>query len=200
MKIKSGYTNKDWWDPASPAATGADAERIKGEIPRALSEVIRCINLVILTGLGTSMCVLGASGRPKAPTMAALWTRVQDSYTAGHPDRWTDLLRITRFPAANDNLEELLSQCKLAESFVTGTDLTTLQNFIRHAEREIQQAVDFLDEGEELPLHVQFLQRIARRGNRKTRAKLFSTNYDLCHEHAAKGWNIANRSSSVSCW
>ncbi|WP_161787308.1 SIR2 family protein [Endozoicomonas numazuensis] len=41
-----------------------------------------------------------------------------------------------------------------------------------------------MDSSTELPVHADFLRRVARRSNRKVRTKIFTTNYDKCFEQA----------------
>jgi hypothetical protein len=54
------------------------------------------------------------------------------------------------------------------------------------AERVIRQKVDFLKDLTQLPVHEAFLRRVARRSARRARTKIFTTNYDLCFERAAR--------------
>lgn len=193
MKIRSSYTDKKWLTP-KPAALGAvnpeDVRDVAREqINRVLSEVVRCQNLVILTGLGTSLCVMNddTPPKPKAPTMFALWQRVSSKYDpASDKKKWEELLTSVKHQPDNKNIEELLSACKVATVWFSGDDLTNLQSFIDLAEKEIRDAVNFLEDSDLLPIHATFLQRIARRSAGKNRAKLFTTNYDLCFERSAK--------------
>ncbi|MCW5284748.1 SIR2 family protein [Verminephrobacter eiseniae] len=193
MKIRSAYTNQSWLSPkTSNGQQSADKkpERNKAtdQIRRSLSEVIRCQNLVVLSGLGTSLCVLDDSdpSKCKAPTMQDLWQRVETAYTSKNKALWTKLLASVRHPAGNKNIEELLSACKVAENFLRNGELKRLEKFKSLAEKEIRAAVDFLKSTDPLPIHRTFLQRIARRSSGKGRTKIFTTNYDLCFEHAAK--------------
>lgn len=195
MKIRSTYTNRAWLEPTQQQLSGAESgnkeehDPARHQIDRALSEVVRCQNLVVLTGLGTSLCVMDNSTPPrrKAPTMWDLWERVSNKYDSSkNKAAWGKLLKDVKHPAGNSNIEELLSACKVAASFFSGAELTTLQGFISLAEKEIRDAVNFLDGSDALTAHGVFLQRIARRSAGKGRVKLFTTNYDLCFEYAAK--------------
>lgn len=198
MRIKSYMTNQDWLEeaPAPPAGGDPDAEDDKDnrpdparqEIDRALSDIARSKNLIVLTGLGTSLCVKDGDGNVKAPTMGALWQAVQETYEAvveGRPT-WAEVRQIARHPENSRDIEELLSRAKIAESFETGEAQHKIGRFIADAERIIREKVDFLGPNEELPSHESFLRRLARRSVRRERLKLFTTNYDLCFEHAAQ--------------
>jgi hypothetical protein len=193
MKIRSAYTNKSWLSPKSPSLLDKEEKKLDRDaateqIQRALSEVIRCQNLVVLSGLGTSLCVIDGSNPTtrKAPTMPDLWKRVKVAYDPEDNGLWTKLLASVRHTTGSENIEELLSECKVAENFLRDAELKALQDFITLAEKEIRTAVNFLTPADALPVHSAFLQRIARRSSGKGRAKIFTTNYDLCFERAAK--------------
>ena len=191
MEVLSCGTGGRWLAQAAPAAARDDNEpRVdpaEQEARRILSDIFRCNNLVVLAGLGTSLCVLDPQTRtPLAPTMAALWCRVREKHTGDRAELWEQLLNIVRQPAGDENLESLLSRCRVAEQFLTGHELAKVQAFIALAEREIVAAVDFVTEGHVLTEHGEFLRRAARRSNRKLRTKIFTTNYDRCFEEAAR--------------
>ncbi|MBU3594813.1 SIR2 family protein [Polynucleobacter sp. 86C-FISCH] len=193
MKIRSAGTNNAWISEKNINTLNIEDRDLDGDmaaekIQRVLSEIIRCQNLVVLSGLGTSLCVMEGEDRLKrrAPTMPDLWKRVRLAYDPDNKGPWEKLLELVRHENSNENIEELLSECKVAENFLRDKDLKILQNFIELAEKEIRSAVNFLNQTDALPIHGAFLQRIARRSTGKGRAKIFTTNYDLCFEHAAK--------------
>jgi hypothetical protein len=192
MRIRSAHTNRSWLSPKPRPASETEgknaADEAKELTQRALSELLRCQNLIVLSGLGTSLCVVNEAATPpsrKAPTMPDLWKRVRAAYDPLGDGSWQELLASVRH-ANNENIEDLLSECKVAEAFFQGEELTKLQAFIGLAESEIRTAVDFLDESDALLVHSAFLRRIARRSSARARAKIFTTNYDLCFERAAK--------------
>ncbi len=101
------------------------------EIQRSLSDCFRCSNLIVLTGLGTSLHVnveqsppagdvrKAISGKKTAPTMSDLWDAVQKA----SGDGFNAVLKWSRFPIeSHGNIEALLSYCKVAEGFVQETD------------------------------------------------------------------------------
>lgn len=195
VKVKSYTTKRTWIEQLPAPAPGGAAVEDKQpdfateEINRVLSDTIRAQKLIVLTGLGTSLCVKDAAAKAKAPTMSDLWNAVRDEYGgAGVAKRptWAEVLEIARQPEGNTNIEELLSRCKTAEGFEQGENQTKIQRFIADAERIIRTKVDFLDPSETLPLHEGFLRRLGRRSTRRERLKLFTTNYDRCFEHAAQ--------------
>lgn len=193
MKIKSYITDQQWVEERPPPTAGGalpaedQSDPAAEEISRVLSDAVRSTNLVVLTGLGTSLCI--KDGRnSKAPTMAALWAAVHDSY--GHPDGgqapWDEVLAIARQPKGNQDIEELLSRSKVAESFESGANAQKITRFVKDAEKVIREKVDFLEPSEELPVHESFLRRLARRSVRRERLRIFTTNYDRSFEHAAQ--------------
>ncbi len=195
VKVKSYTTRRAWIEQLPTPAPGVAAGDEKQpdlateEINRVLSDIVRAQKLIVLTGLGTSLCVRNAAGTAKAPTMGDLWNAVHSEYTndgdAKRPT-WAEVLEIARQPVGNTNIEELLSRCKTAEGFEQGDKQTKIQRFIADAERIIRTKVDFLDSSEALLLHEAFLRKLGRRSTRRERLKLFTTNYDRCFEHAAQ--------------
>lgn len=197
MKIKTYITDQAWLEEETQVEAQAEGEEnpdgdqtdlARQEIDRVLSDIIRSKNLIVLTGLGTSLCVKDTDGKVRAPTMGALWQSVQQAYAAKEEGRptWDEVLGTARYSGDKKDIEELLSRAKTAESFETGDKRDKIRRFVSDAERIIRQKVDFLDHNEELPLHETFLRRLARRSIRRERLKLFTTNYDLCFEHAAR--------------
>ncbi len=197
MKIKTYMTGQEWLEEEVQPADGAQGDvaevgerpdPARQEIDRVLSDIVRSKNLIVLTGLGTSLCVRDGDDNVKAPTMSVLWQAVQDDYAAevdGRPT-WAEVCQIAHHPEGNQDVEELLSRAKIAESFETGDAQEKIRRFVADAERLIRQKVDFLERNEQLPFHESFLRRLARRSVRRERLRLFTTNYDRCFEHAAQ--------------
>lgn len=184
MKIMTIETRGQW--AAVDVDAAANGDLASKEARRVVSDVFRCNNLVVLAGLGTSLCLQDTAGKRLAPTMADLWTRVKAAHEIIDDPAWVDLLTLVRHNPEDKNLEALLSRCRLAEAFLEGSKLKNIQDFIAIAEGEIYDAVNFLKPGQKLPAHSEFLRRAARRSNRKSRMKLFTTNYDRCFEEAGR--------------
>jgi hypothetical protein len=185
MQVLSTGTQGEWLEKNS----GADGKPgpAEQEARRVLSDLFRCNNLVVLAGLGTSMCVRDtASEKLLAPTMADLWASVKGAVTKQGFAGWDVLMALVKQPGEDLNLENMLSRCRLAESFLDGEQKKQVQLLIAIAESEIRDKVDFLEPGQQLRTHLEFLRRVARRSNRKSRAKVFTTNYDRCFEEAAR--------------
>lgn len=184
MKVLSSSTHGEWLSKTT-SVESHKTDAAEQEAQRALSDLFRCTNLVVLAGLGTSLCVKEqATGTPLAPTMWQLWSCVKETYELFGD--WDNMMKIVHHPEGDINIESLLSRCKLAESFFEGDDLKAITNFIEMAESQIYDAVNFIKTGQQLPAHIEFLRRVARRSNRKSRAKVFTTNYDKCFEEAGR--------------
>jgi NAD-dependent SIR2 family protein deacetylase len=201
VQVLSSKTNGQWLvvAPALPPVPFAAQHAVpipddpaKAEAKRALSDVMRCSNLIVLAGLGTSLCVqpIVANG-PKAPTMWDLWQQInaqQDLAAATNPTgrSFQQLLTLVGHPAAKTDIEALMSRCRLAESFLTGPARDAVTSFVALAEAQIIRATNFVSPNHPLPVHTEFLRRAARRPQRKSRMKVFTTNYDRCYEEAGR--------------
>jgi hypothetical protein len=210
MQVFSSHIGGKWVSTkpsqvAAPEAEGvqdtdlpsAGRDLAQEEIRRVLSDCFRASNLVILTGLGTSLHVnagwdkqgkrVPVDGKRIAPTMADLWEKA--ARKSG--DNFPKIIALTKFP--NDgarffgNIEALLSYCKIGAEFTeTEESKKLIQGFIADTEQIIRDEVNFLSSDDDVVVHAELLRKIARRSNRKVRAKIFTTNYDLCFEHAAR--------------
>ncbi|WP_427146051.1 SIR2 family protein [Rhizobium leguminosarum] len=191
MKVRSIQTNGSWLeikeDPgaSTPDPGASDARRV-------LSSAIRSQHLAILAGLGTSLCVSKAGTR-LAPTMPDLLQKAKGRFAAidaasnkpkGH--HWADFEKLANLPPNCVDLEYIVSRATVAASFLGVAEAERIESYLTEAEGVIRAAVDFMTEDVELSVHESFLRRVARRSARRTRTKLFTTNYDLCFEMAAR--------------
>jgi hypothetical protein len=156
----------------------ADYEAARQRFERQLTEVLLAENLVVLTGLGTSMCVKGDDGKPLAPTMQTLWDAAKSKAGAS----FDAVKQKVNYTEASENIEYLLSRCQMAEKLKSDPQVKA---FVEETEKLIVDKCRFLKDGISLPVHEGFLRKVARRSTRLPRAKLFTTNYDLCFETAA---------------
>jgi hypothetical protein len=188
MKFKTYQYSKQWTDTQGAAGEPtamAEAARAKEQMETILSAILLAENLVILTGLGTSLCIKDAAGNSIAPTMPDLWTHTMKST----PD-FDAILNKVRHPkepsgAWKEDIETLLSRCQMSLELENDA---VIKNFITTTESLIVKRCSFLGllpSGSGLPVHESFLRKIARRPTRLPRARLFTTNYDLCFETAA---------------
>ncbi len=183
------FVPDDGWKGSSDKL--GDDEKVEAFGSRRLIEsaFLNATNLVLLTGTGASFAARNpekTAGKLPPAGMADLWqavhARVGDARFKAACDR---------FPAApvDDNIERLLTLCKLyleLNETADNDDAKAAKTFVADAEQAILGRVDFIDADTQLDAHASVIQKVGRRGNRKPRARLFTTNYDLCFEEAAR--------------
>jgi hypothetical protein len=144
-----------------------------------LTEALLSENLIVLAGLGTTLC-LNSSGGTIAPQMSDLWAVAEAAAGAQFDALKQDVGYLA--PAEGDNIEVLLSQCQLSQAL---HPKPSVEKFIADSEALIVAKCRFVNESTDLRFHEAFLRKVARRSTRQPRTKLFTTNYDLCFETAA---------------
>jgi hypothetical protein len=186
----------------SPDTIGADgkteAQGSRRLIESAFLNALNATNLLVLTGSGSSFAASNpavAVPPPPAPPPAPKLT------PAGMLDLWNAVKAKVGEPTfqavcdgfadapIDQNIERLLTLCKLyLELHEKAADDVSkrTKDFVRDAENAILSRVNFVDSDTLLDAHSALITKIGRRGVRKPRAKLFTTNYDLCFEEAAR--------------
>lgn len=188
------YLPESGWRQAAeqPSASQDGQSKIgaAGEISSALLNVLNATNVVVLTGTGSSFAASNPPVRLQPAGMREVWTAVRDSIGAEVFDAVVGTFGAARIAG---NIEKLLSMCRLyLELNEAGPDEAPtdehrrIKGFATDAEAAILHRVDFVDATTNLDAHLALLQKIGRRGARKPRAKLFTTNYDLCFEEVAR--------------
>jgi hypothetical protein len=179
----TGWRSYDDVKDADGRITAAGSNR---DLDVALTLALNATNLVVLTGAGSSFSAKNKLPTDQqAPGMSDLWDAVQKAVPSVEFAKIFSLLpKATSF---GTNIEKLLTQCKLYVELFEGPPKDAVSTFINDAEAAISSRVNFLKEDTDLSAHMMLLQKIARRGLRKPRAKVFTTNYDLCFEWAARG-------------
>lgn len=198
------------WPDKDADPEDAGSKRISGcreQVEDALTNALHSTNVVVLLGSGASFCAKN-DGRSDAPSMPALWHYVRDAISQGKVidhTKFDDLAKkvMGGVPENDDtgrqkagDVESLLSLCKMQiellkvrekndATFAENDWLETLTKFIEVAEQTILAKVGFVTGGTDLPAHLAFVRKFARRSPEKPRVKLFTTNYDLCIETAA---------------
>lgn len=193
MKLLSMTTGGEWVPLASESADDRKAvERNRETLKKSLLESLRAENLIVLTGLGTSLCVYEGKNR-LAPTMDDLWDAAREATGTASFDKILEKVHYVATEAdpvfpdktrMKKDIELLLSHCQLAQAFSPDG---VIASFIRGTEQLIVAKCTFVKDGFTLGTHEAFLRRVARRSTRSPRTRLFTTNYDLCFERAASG-------------
>lgn len=186
MKYLSASTGSDWVDIelklVNQEGTKGDPKRIAiDSFRRHLLDILNSENLLVLSGLGTSLAAKDAKGVNIAPSMQDLWDKVKNA-TGKDFDQVKIKVKYTP-GATGDSIESLLSRCQISERMSTDSQV---HMFIEQAEIVIRDACSFVDKDTKIAPHEAFLRKVARRPVDKPRMKLFTTNYDLCFEEAAR--------------
>lgn len=150
----------------------------------ALHNALNATNLVMLTGAGSSFCAKNAPDQKRAPGMVDLWDAAEAK--VGKNEFAAIIAKIPSAANLNKNIEKLLTLCKLYSALFNDENSKTIAAFVDEAEKAILDKVDFVIDGTELGAHRNVIRKLARRSVRKPRAKIFTTNYDLCFEAAAR--------------
>lgn len=174
MKIKSVQTAGKWLE-LQPSADESTPDVASSDLRRVLSSAVRSQNLVILTGLGTSLCVTD-NGTTAAPTMWKLLTEIKKLFemidlAEGKPagSCWTRFAELANVAADCEDLEFIMSRATVASEFLSGGNAAEIGKLLSVAEDTIRKQVDFMKDSIELPVHESFLRRVARRSARRAR-------------------------------
>ena len=156
-------------------------------IESSLLNVLNATNVVVLTGTGSSFAATNAGEKLSPAGMWDVWQAVEASVGVAEFKIVCDIFANAKI---DDNIERLLTLCKLYlelhETAVEDLTYVKISSFVETAEKAILARVDFVDRTTNLDAHAGLIQKIGRRGVRKARSKLFTTNYDLCFEEAAR--------------
>ncbi len=168
---------------------------VRARVDSRLRQLLGAERLVVLSGLGTSLCIRLEDETVRPPGMAELWNAAQD---ATDETTWERALEAARWTKDfDDDIELLLSRCQMAYELSGDDDLA---DFIRACEKAIVSACRFVKPTTSLPEHEIFLRRIGRRPTRLPRTQIFTTNYDQAFEVAASrtGFAVIDGFSHVS--
>jgi hypothetical protein len=183
-RFLSGTSGGEWVQYRVPKATDdsskAEAATNRETLERFLNDVLLSENLVVLAGLGTTLCLNKPGAEKIAPEMSDLWEAAVQQ--AG--SRFEQVMKEVKYSvdSSSTNIEALLSQCQLSQGLNPRPEIA---RFIEETEAVITRTCSFVKSKTELLIHENFLRKAARRPTRQPRAKLFTTNYDLCFETAA---------------
>src|SRR5207302_6151425 len=168
-----------------------EAQGSRRLIESAFLNALNATNLLVLTGSGSSFAAKNPAPAPPPPPQALPPPKLRP---ASMLDLWNAVkakVGEATFQAVcdgfadapiNENIERLLTLCKLyLELHEKAADdaFERTKKFVDDAEEAILARVNFVDSETELVAHSALITKIGRRGVRKPRAKLFTTNYDL---------------------
>ena len=136
---------------------------------RVLSDLLLSPNLLVLCGLGTSLCLRDGKAQRVAPTVQDLWVEISKDVS------FSAVLKQISLPADQPDIEHLLSVCQL---WLAVSPSDELKDFVRRAEKTLVEKCRFVQPELSLDRHEAFLRKVGRRSTRLPRMKLFTTNYD----------------------
>jgi hypothetical protein len=152
-------------------------------LERHLTTILVAERLVILTGLGTSLCIKDDKGKRLASTMPDLWKAA----TAAAGATFDEIQQKVGWDGTED-IEALLTRCQVALELKPDS---RIESFLIEIEALIVRECRFIQPGLDLSVHETFLRRVARRTTKLPRTQLFTTNYDLAFETAAANTGFA---------
>jgi hypothetical protein len=185
------YIHEHGWRSSAGEALDQEGRQLKAgasrEISSILLNVLNATNVVVLTGTGSSFAAINPAGRLAPAGMWDVWLAVREA--AGETE-FDGLVAKFGKSRVGENIEKLLTLCKLylelSGEMATDAAQQAMADFVRIAETAILRRVNFVDRETDLEAHGSLLRKIGRRSVRKPRAKLFTTNYDLCFEEVAR--------------
>lgn len=146
------------------------------DLERQLAEAQRMQHVLLLIGSGASLHAGGPSTRD-------LWSEVVPDPTAAN--EVLSLVGYANVPAPN--VEELLSRCdawlQISDGHSQRQKVTDFRS--RAIENILKRCGQAGMDATKLDAHKDLLRKVCRRRTRDHRARIFTTNYDLCIEHAA---------------
>jgi hypothetical protein len=109
----SSETESDDTSGWTPIKVGSESDPGTEAAQRALAEVLECDHVVVLCGLGTSLCIRDPADPTKLlfPTMGVLWSKVSDKVGGGE---FLAIAAAVGADCGSNNIEDLLSRCKMA--------------------------------------------------------------------------------------
>jgi len=154
---------------------------------RAIGELLNCDQVMVLTGLGTSLGIKDTSGQSTFPTMSNLWNFSKEKTKA---DKFEAIQKHVNYHGeGKTNIEDLLSRClmsiELSNGSTTGEVFSDISAFVSIVQSVIRDSCRKKLNADDTRVHEDFLRRLSRRSARNPRSCLFTTNYDMCFEQAA---------------
>ena len=164
------------WEPLTPetnAATRKLESKPRDDLKNMLLGSLQMQNVVVLAGCG---CSRSAGG----PSMQNLWECAVGLVPS---EKTMKMAKKVGHDIEDKNVEGLLSR---VEAFLQISDDADVREFLNQSKKAILDRCSAFLDSAELGPHRTFLHRMARRRVRDERLRIFTTNYDLCFERAAR--------------
>ena len=183
------FQNESLWRPLESDASDESkkaSEHANQMLKERLGSVLLAQNLLLLFGSGASVAVGG-------PSMQSLWTEAVDSQKS----IFEEICDAVGHPKGKKDIEALLSRCQGAQAFVEKAKADKINAFIAAVEGIIRDKCRTIETweavkgakqttSEVVTPHSTLLSRVVPRRQDLPRTRIFTTNYDLCIELAAK--------------
>lgn len=177
------FTGGTWRAVSPEKGDSEEAKAIAASTDAAMRDelglIVNAETLIVLAGSGTSLGLSQRDGSRKAPSMGALWSDV-----SGLSEFSAVESKLDRHLIESKNLEHVLSDAQ-ARQALNPAD-SDLASFVVAAEAKVLERCSFVDVETDVNTHEIFLRKVARRSTRLQRTQLFTTNYDLAFETAAR--------------
>jgi hypothetical protein len=182
------FQNESDWRLLKPGSSDQSmkaAEQANKMLKERLGSLLLSQNLLLLFGSGASVAVGG-------PSMAALWDEAAESQRIV----LTEICDAVGHPQGKEDIEALLSRCQGALAFAPPS-AATIRGFIEAVEGIIRDRCRKIETWERvrgikqttlevITPHSTLLSRVVPRRQDLPRTRVFTTNYDVCVELAAK--------------
>lgn len=162
-----------------------------------VQDVVECEHVMVLLGLGASLYLKRPTTDDESrrapeslfPTMPGLWRAVEE----GTPAAFESIKKIVphAWPNAGEagQIETLLTDCQMYASLYEkdtskAADVRAVESFVQDAAKIIANKCDQDLRGHELGAHIALIRALNRRDSKKPRPEIYTTNYDMCVEHA----------------
>lgn len=182
LALLGGHMN-GWQEIEDPSPPDEDKRAAQDAALSAFREELSLITnsetLVVLAGSGASLGITDDKNVRCAPSMDSLWSEVEKlpSFAAVKD-------KLNPDPIASENFEHVLSDAQARSAL--DKNCAALKTFISEAEEIVWTKCSFIDDRSNLETHELFLRKAARRSTRLQRTQIFTTNYDLAFETAAR--------------
>ncbi len=171
------------WSNINLGQDGDASARERELAGRAFTDVLQCDHVLVLAGLGTSLCIEKDTDSSLFPTMGRLWDLAE---AAAGKDEFAKV-RVAVGLGEQRDIEDLLSRCQMHLTLRPSAagDKPDIGAFVTKAEEIIRSECSHPLTAGATAVHEDFLRRLVQRHPRQSRTNLFTTNYDLCFETAA---------------
>jgi hypothetical protein len=183
LQVVGAFTGGAWQelgrDPVGDEMSNAARTSAESSLRDELASIINSEILIVLAGSGASLGITSARADRVPPKMSDLWNAVKaiDVFDAVKVKLNEDIIE-------SGNLEHVLSEAQ-ARLALDPAD-ADLAAFVGEAEAIVWDRCNFVDESSDTSSHELFLRKVARRSTRLQRSQIFTTNYDLAFETAAR--------------